>query len=202
VCAAGTEQSVQGYRTYTRSRIWVGVCKPNVTHVTLSTRYVRERGTWPARDARTVNRNFVRFKTWDWDCGQRTGLGRRGDCPRFPWHSSPHLIIITTCTASLCPCPCPTTPPQSRMKTYHVSYPSRSIKRANVCICYIAVRWWCVAGWRQICALLIWSGNLIHPHLITNSKFGCIVIPVSYKLQHVRFAANRERSPPSLTKSR
>ena len=35
-----------------------GVCKPNVTHVTLSTRYVRERGTWPARDARTVNRNF------------------------------------------------------------------------------------------------------------------------------------------------
>lgn len=175
VCAAGTEQSVQGYRTYQRSRIWVGVCKPNVTHVTLST---RERGTWPARDARTVNRNFVRFKTWDWDCGQRTAEGATGDCPRFPWHLFPsshhhHHLHCLSLSLSLSH-----NSSASRMKTYHVSYPSRSIKRADVCICYIAVRWWCVAGWRQICALLIWSGNLIQ-HLITNSKFGCIVIPVS-----------------------
>jgi hypothetical protein len=67
-----------------------GACvKPNVTHVTLSTRYVREWGTWPARDARTVNPNFVRFKTWDWDCGRGNfadwGLTgpKGGCCPRF-----------------------------------------------------------------------------------------------------------------------
>lgn len=64
VCVRSSPEQLVQVTGPTRSRIWRGVCKPNVTHVTLSARYVREWGTWPARDARTVNPSFVRFKTW------------------------------------------------------------------------------------------------------------------------------------------
>jgi hypothetical protein len=98
-----------------------GVCKPNVTHVTLSTRYVREWGTWPARDARTANPNFVRFKTWglglrtgdfgDWGLDQgTTALASLRTLPSTPPSHHCHLHCLSLSLSH------PTTPQRSRMK--------------------------------------------------------------------------------------
>jgi hypothetical protein len=158
-----------------------GACvKPNVMHVTLSTRYVREWGTWPARDARTVNPNFVRFKTWDWDCGRELcGLGTDwtegrvlpslslGTLPFPPISSSPPALPLSV----------PVSLHNSSALAQNVSYPSRTTLLHRG-------RGGCVAGWLQNCALLIWYSNLIHPH--PDNKFEiriASVIPNTRKLQ-------------------
>lgn len=68
------------------------------------------RCTWLARDTRTANPNFVRFKTWGTVSDSKSGEGERAtNCPRLASHSSfpPSHLIIATCTASLCTCPTP-----------------------------------------------------------------------------------------------
>jgi hypothetical protein len=146
-----------------------GVCKPNVTRL----RYRREWGTWPARDARTVNPN-VRFKTWGLGT-LGTGLagpeGDEDDCPRFASQSSfsppSHHYHLHCLSASLSH---PTTPQRSRMKL-NMSHIHQEPQEPS---CYI------VDG--VVCGGL--AAELRPPHLvwltlsthtpITNSKFGCI----------------------------
>jgi len=137
-------------------------------------RYVRVWGTCPARDARTVNPNFVRFKTWDWDCGRtRTGEGLAGsgwtggDCPRFASRSSfPPISSLPPALPLSVPVP-PHNSSALAHETQHVSYPSRT-QRQNACNCYIA---------RVVCGGLVAelrppSSGTVTLHTITNSKFG------------------------------
>jgi hypothetical protein len=126
----------------------------------------REWGTWPARDARTSNRN-VRFKTWDWGLAWDWAWLDRGRCPHFASHSSlPPTSPSPPALPLSVPVP-PTTPPALAHECL--------ISIKNQELCNLLHRGGVVAGWQQNCALLIWVQVILSTTtLITNSKFGCI----------------------------
>jgi hypothetical protein len=123
------------------------------------------------------NPNFARFKTWDWDCANWAlawGLAGPGGarlarcCPRFyASHTSfppPSHLIIVTCLHCLSLSLSHSTTPQRSCTKVNVSHIHQEPgQNANVCNVLHRGGIMCVAGWLQICALLIRPCNLIHP---------------------------------------
>lgn len=141
------------------------VCKRNVTHVTLRSRVGHVACTRRA----DCESELRKVQNVGWDCGWGIAGWTGGRAAlAFASHSSfPSPISSLPPALPLAvPVSPHKTPQRSHMKLIlshiHQEEPS----------CCIAAEW-CVAGWRQNCALLIWHCNLIqHTPPITNSKFG------------------------------